>query len=138
MRDRRQDLAEIDFNQKQQLLTGRPFAWDLFGQLPTRDDFEQAWLIHGEKLTAAFVQENPGMRPFGWWLIDHGIERPVVGQQWFTDEYREKLRAQGYGYLHTHAYGGPNFEPYQEEEQDYLFRHGLLTVAEMEQLMQNE
>jgi hypothetical protein len=130
MRDRRMDVTDIDHNQEYQLCTGRPIV--PFGHFATRDDFEAAWGQHGERLTAEFVRENPGRRPFAWWLLVHKRERPLVQPGMITDGWVKELRASHFGFLHTEICGGPNMDSYQEGECEYLHRLGLLEPGEFE------
>lgn len=123
---RRGDVAELDFCHEYHLLHG---YWMIEG-FETREEFEAAWDYHGERLLAEWVEEHPGSRPFAWWLIDHGKERPVIDgrptAQQFAAACREDIGGRvTFGFLHMHTE-----PPLQEDETDYLDRLQLLTDTE--------
>jgi hypothetical protein len=120
--ERRPDLVELSIDQKHHLLDG----WYFFDPL-TREDFELAWEMHGEALLAEYVKQHAGRRPFAWWLIDHGEERPIVNPKW-TREAALKFQTgheAKFGFLHTHTWPA-----IQEDETAYLHRFGLLEAEE--------
>lgn len=99
----------------------------------TREEFQAAWEQHGEELLRGYIAQNPGHRPFGWWLVTHGQERPLnadgqlmesrcgaVQIRW-GDRFREV-----FGFLHS--------DEFQEDETAYLRRNGLLAPAELKAL----
>jgi hypothetical protein len=124
-RRRRPDLAELTRDQEYHLTRGSFF----FDGIPDRADFEAAWEEHGERLLAEWVEEHPGTRPFAWWLLDHGEERPVTADGPNAAGWEAAARAEAkrhrFGFLHT------DFIPaLQEPEEDYLRRLGLLSANE--------
>jgi hypothetical protein len=89
-----------------------------------------AWERHGNDLTREWIVDNPGTRPFSAWLFDLV---PEYGKRQTTKywpalaPYRDAWLT--YGILHTHL-----CPPVQEDEAEYLDRHGLLTAEEREAL----
>src|SRR5262249_14989647 len=128
LRERRPDISELGVDQRQELETGIPFATGCRGDLLA---FRSAWAIHGEQVTEEYVRESPGRRHFAWWLLTHGRERPIVAdwadRAWVEAWGREE---NAIAYLHTSIFGGRGFEPFQEPEESYLDRCGLLTAEE--------
>jgi hypothetical protein len=117
--ERRQRYTGLDPELKRTLLYGTPF----FG-LPDLEIVRQAWQEHGEDLLAEWIEERPGSRPFAWWLFEaipkHGERRTLPG---FPEEYRDNWLT--FDILHTDV-----FPAMQESEEEYLDRHGLLSVEE--------
>ncbi|SRR5579871_944495 len=139
--DRRTDFAELTSAQEYELATGWPairprggpvrINSPMAGFRGNRADLEAAWGLHRERMLKAWVAVSPGTRPFAWWLLDHGKERPIIRGN-ATPEMIDSDRRGTYGFLHTHALVGPlsDWGPWQEPEEDYLRRHNLLTAAE--------
>ena len=127
---RRSDLAELDEEQVRHLSEGFHF----FGGFSDKTTFLEAWQIHGAWITEKWIVERPGTRPFGWWLA-RGEERPIVNR-FMSDEAIQLKRddPEHFGFLHSHIFGGRGMLPLQEDETDYLERHGLLTEADIEAL----
>ncbi len=142
---RRQDITELTFDHRYELLHGCPMLTS-GGFQGDRDAFIRAWELHGERLTAEYIAENPGRRPFACWVLEHKKERPIIIRDYDPGDLKqwEQLERETYGggltggnafgFLHSQCYGGRSFGPFQEEECDYLERHGLLTAAEREAL----
>lgn len=133
---RRTDTTELTWEMRYHLEHG----YGIFGDRLTREEFEDAWDEHGETILAEFIEENPGRRPFAWWLLEHGEERPVVAP-WATakevESYRSaNCRRDTFGFLHTSVWAGKKpgggYWSLQEPEPFYLRRHGLLTAEEEE------
>jgi len=128
---RRQDVVEITEEQERHLTKGYSF----FPEMLDEASFRLAWEEHGERLLAEFIEDHPGRRPFGWYFCDHQRERPITNP-WFTPQVIAAKRAEPghFGFLHTAIYGGPGFEPLQEDETDYLLRMKILSNTEMKAL----
>ena len=97
------------------------------------DGFTAAWDIHAARLTAEFIRDNPGRRPFGWWLLEHERERPLNPKFPLPDcatQYREEAERHSFGFLHSEVYAGG--QQLQEPEHVYLQRCGLLTAEELQ------
>lgn len=136
LNQRRHDVQKLDFDCREELLHGGPM-FDGGGFQGNVAAFKRAWEIHGERLTAEHIKEHPCTRPFAWWVLTHRHERPIIIRDYPGDlkEWESLQRAENmFGYLHTQCYGGPDFSPFQEEESDYLARHGLLSAAERSEL----
>jgi len=133
-------LTELTAEQRRHLLRGGTYFGDGFSD---RETFAAAWELHRDELLAEFDQDRrrcyfapTWIRPFAWWLCDHGEERPVIGK-WATPADVERIRKQDdhrhshFGYLHTSIIGGwPDWEHLQMTERDYLELHELLTPEE--------
>src|SRR5688572_5271552 len=95
-------LAELDDDLRRDLELGYGF----FNEYKTREEMQQAWGAFGEELLADFIEENPGDRPYCWWLCAHGKERPVVAA-WATPAIVEQERARSrFGFLHSRIWSG--------------------------------
>jgi|SRR5580704_7109362 hypothetical protein len=126
VRRRRPDLETLDPTQESHLLYGWAFGHGFIGD---RDTFSTAWELHRDRLLPAFVEAHPGQRPFAFWLVDRGEERPVLPGQTISAEAEERARwgcnGEKFGFLHT------DFWPaYQELETDCLRRLGLMSRDE--------
>jgi hypothetical protein len=109
-------------------------GYSFFGRLPA-EDLVRAWAVHGRDITEHWIQEHPGTRPYGWWLcvgIPKYGERPIV-KAVVSGEIEKP-----HGFRHTDIYGGPDFEPYQEPEEEFLERHGVLTKDEKRALAESD
>ncbi|MEX2141609.1 MAG: hypothetical protein WD894_20250 [Pirellulales bacterium] len=136
LRSQRPDVAVLSIDHEYQLDSGSTMLSST--EPMDLDTFKAAWEFHRDRLLAQYIRRQPGRRSFAWWLLDHGIERPVVNR--FTDEAELRRETDGggclrgascpFGFLHTHLYGGPDMLAFQEDETDYLRRHGLLTAVE--------
>lgn len=138
-RERRPELEVLTDEQRRNLVLGTPMM--CFSKPFTREEFDIAWSMHGEQLTREWIEARPGSRPFGWWMVTHGQERPIINR--FVEEsvMRGNSEAKGglvrsghapYGFLHTHAYIGRSLEKsFQQEEFDYLYERGLLDPDEL-------
>jgi hypothetical protein len=132
---RRANVAELSFGQRYHLERGF-LMLSSFGDL---SEFKFAWRLHRATILPEFIAANPGRRPFGWWLLDHGRERPVTAS-WASPAEVEGFRHGGrverkFGFLHTSILGGDGLgEPLQEPEDEYLARLGLLGAAELQAL----
>jgi hypothetical protein len=135
--ERRPDLSELSADQRQELETGRPF----FGGFKRdRAALEEAWDLHGEAILAEFIAKHPATRPFAWWLLEHGQERPIVHPEPGPQEQLDALRVRTWNFLHTSILWGPldQWGPLQEPEPDYLKRLGLLEPGEYEAYQERE
>lgn len=139
---RREDLMELTADQERHLTHGSFY----FGGCQDRATFVDAWEIHGERLLAEWIAVNPGSRPFGWWLCDHGKERPVINGHDMEPNRRRHASENGtFGFLHTSIWLGLQVVAgeevpvlFQESEADYLRRMKLLTPAEIASLKSQE
>jgi hypothetical protein len=98
-----------------------------FMPYPSIDVLREAWQHYGETITAEWIAEQPGTRPFGWWLF---VGVPKYGErrttQWWKPMHEEFRAAHcTYGILDTHY-----FPRCQEAERDYLRRNGEITDEE--------
>lgn len=137
-RRRRPDMsAEVILKNpslRRHLLAGMPFFHTDSGMFATVDDLRDAWELTRDVLLPKFIEEHPGRRPFAWWLLDHGHERPILHENlapYMTEEHlrRADRKEQKFGFLHTRTI--PEF---QEAERDYLERLGLLEFGELERI----
>jgi hypothetical protein len=130
---RRPAPAELDADLRAELIFGVPL---LGPGCADRDALAEAWALHGDTVLRDFVQRHPGQRPFGWWLLDHGKERPINPD--VPDAVAARLREQNtyYGYLHSSVLGkwAGTVTWFQEPEAEYLRRHRLLTSKERKAL----
>lgn len=55
------------------------------------DEARLAWSDLGDGIMAEWAQQRPTLRPWGWWVIDQGIERPRT-----EEEQRQYLRDHGH------------------------------------------
>jgi hypothetical protein len=124
-------VVRLDYDCEYELLHGEPM-FDAGGFNGKREAFKLAWQVHGEELLEEFVAENPGQRPFAWWVLEHKKERPIAdSHEPYGAEWAQHLREKNmFGYLHGNAFGGRDFTPLVEPEENYLDRHGLLTNEE--------
>lgn len=126
---RRASFEELSDDQALHLMRGF-FYFEGFTSL---SEFTAAWRLHAVALTARFNREERNaecVRPFGWWLIDHKKERPIIADRDCRDYVaHERAQPEHFGFLHTHVYGWPG--PLQENEADYLARLGRLTAEEI-------
>jgi len=135
------DVENITVSRRQELLRGRPF---LIGRTASFmgdvDHLRAAWEIHRDDLRKQFINTNPGERPFAEWLFEivpkYG-ERPVLVERNTVTEQDATM----YGILHSSVrcvgIGGGWDDTYQETEESFLDRHGLLTDAERAALAAN-
>lgn len=140
-----------------QLKTGHDFFGDAFGsdqRLNGKVDIEamhEAWEQLGDEILAEWIMENPGSRPFAWWLfsapeprrqrIDGGVhpfDNPerIKAIEKSTEQHPNGICARkGYKLI----YGVPalcvvadDSEAEFESEREYLIRLSLLTESEIE------
>ena len=105
------------------LLTGHWFGLDGSAD-PDADFARQVWGELRGELLPAFIAENPGRRPWGWWAFDSGEprrrldrpERPGRGELWYGCPRFLTQRA--------------DFDAEYETEGEYLGRLGLLADSE--------
>jgi hypothetical protein len=118
--------------QRRQLLRGYGFFPDeIFRDL---ESYAEAWELHRDELMAEFIAKHRSetfIRPVAWWIVEHRRERPIVNP-FLSESILATKRAELFGYLHTHVYGGKGMYCMQESEPDYLDRLGLLTDEERE------
>lgn len=129
---------ELDDCQRAHLLTGW-FAVGLSGYLTryrTREEFAAAWEQYREELLPEFIAKHPGHRPFAWWLLDHGKERPMNadGIAW-TAKHGDYLR---YSCRFTETFGFLHKDQWQVDETDYLREQGLLIDGEAAAIERNQ
>ena len=127
-RSRRPEVEELTIDIESELIHGRPMLGK--GCHGDIELLREAWEIHRDVVLPEYIAKNPGCRPFAWWVLEHGEERPIIqdlpeGEKYFRRQYER------YGFLHSMLYGGPDFGPFQEEEWDYLDRLGLLSAEEV-------
>lgn len=120
---RRADASHLTPDQRQQIERGDSY----FGGFGTIEHFQAAWDEQGEELTATWMKERPGSRPFAWWLLE-GV--PVHGERkttayWTAEHQLNRDAWLTWGILHTETR-----PPLQESEAEYLNRHGLLSRVE--------
>jgi hypothetical protein len=127
--DRRPDLTDLSIDLQRELETGRPYFGGFAGNLA---NFTEAWRIHGAAITVEFVGKHPGRRPFAFWFLGHGKERPIIHPAGIKENELAALRARTWGFLHTNLLQGPLdvWGPLQEPEPEYLKRQGLLAKGE--------
>jgi hypothetical protein len=130
--DRRPDLTDLKPGQLRELETGQSYIryrgdgprpdWP-GGMTGFGDDFQSlktAWKIHGAEIVEEFIRDHAGHRPFCWWWLEHRRERPLV--QDMEPRRVDALRRETWNFLHN--------DTFQEPEESYLRRNGLLTEAE--------
>lgn len=134
---RRSNLDELDFDARYHLENGMPFLPES-GFPNDLVAFTEAWRRHGEALLEEFLDKHPRRRPFAWWFLEHGQERPIVGTFMTPDgieRLREENRPYAFGFLHTAILGDckpdRSWTPLQEPEAEYLERLDLLTDDEL-------
>jgi hypothetical protein len=131
---RRPGPEELDPDLEGELIFGAPFVGP--GCRGDRSLLAAAWKQYCETILPAFIQKNPGRRPFAWWLLEHGKERPINPD--VPDAVAASIRQQNtyYGYLHSAVMGkwGGAVTWFQEPEEEYLRRHRLLTSKERKAL----
>lgn len=131
---RRRIEMELTPAQRSQLATGwvRP-GMGGGDHFTTREEFAAAWAEHGPKILADWIAKHPGTRPFGWWLVEHGHERPIVAGCRLDAAEIDGLRSDKFcetlGFLHLRPGG---FDDVQQPEREYLAERGLLTPQEMQ------
>jgi hypothetical protein len=96
-RRRRADVNALSDDELRHLTHGRPFFG---GFRDDRERFEQAWAAHGETITADYIAQHPGRRPFGWWLLTHKQERPIVGEWMSLERIAAERKREPFGFLH--------------------------------------
>lgn len=106
---------------------------------PTIEDFEHSWEPVAEEFMAKWLEDNPGRRPFAWWLLEHGKERPIVNACGPDFEARER-RAARFGCLHGDIWLGPHEHGgwWQQNSFLYLVGNNLLLPGERERAAQLE
>ncbi len=129
-------LADLDRDLRRDLEKGRGF----FAEYKTIEDMQAAWAGVGDELLAAWIEANPGTRPYAWWLLVHRKERPIVGQ-WATPEILDRERRDArFGYLCTSIWYGGNGHAssyLQQEPTAYLLEHNLLLPGEYERFVEH-
>lgn len=135
---RRADVAELSIDQRYHLETGMWFFGGFGTDLAT---FTEAWELHGETITADWIRDHPGTRPFAWWLLEHKQERPMIrtmpAEHLAAHRAEDDRRGCMFGFLHTSMLMMDPVKGWgylQEPEPDYLRRHGLLTIDEQRAL----
>jgi hypothetical protein len=121
--------AELDFNLEEELRSGAP--WFTGCGFPSPQEMALAWQIHGRRITEEYIAENPGRRPFGWWYfvgVPKYGEPPLVSTHPAHYKRREDIPADSLLLRHGILI---QFEPLQENETDFLYRHGELKAAEI-------
>ena len=122
---RRQSLETLTEGQYRHLTSG--WKSNLGGaqaHFSTREDFDEAWSIHGPDILAHWIERCPGTRPLAWWLTDHGSEVPLNDDGLalppsHVDGMRNDNRhCETFVFLHA--------TDYQIDEATYLAAHGLL------------
>jgi hypothetical protein len=129
-------VADVDAFDKTHILRGRPVI--KIGGIPELISEPKVWasVWHQSKAELLFewITKHPGTRPLPWWLFDHKKERPVIHPMAPETEAIVRKQQTYLGLLHTsilHGHGsGGEMWPFQEPEEDYLERLGLLTGSE--------
>jgi hypothetical protein len=107
-------------------LVGDPALW------------KKVWEQTKAELLPEWIAKHPGTRPLPWWLFDHKKERPVLHPMASQTEAVVRKQHTYLGMLHTsilHGHGsGGEMWPFQEPEEEYLERLGLLSDSEVEAL----
>ncbi len=125
-----QALAELDASLRSDLESGSFF----FDSYETCEAMQEAWGAVGDELTTEFIAERPGERPFAWWLLTHGQERPINPGSGAEPEFIERLRSGSrFKFLHSRIWLG-TLTPIQQDETEYLQEHGLLTADELSRI----
>ena len=119
------DLSELSQGQIEHLWFGdATFGFD------DVNVFTAAYRQHRQWLFWEFVAEQPGYRPFCWWLLTHKRERPILND-FLGPAAIARQRADSFDYLHTSILGGPGLSlHFQQREPDYLAEHKLLLKGE--------
>lgn len=94
---------------------------------PSIDVLREAWAYYGDAITVEWIEQQPGTRPFGWWLF-YGV--PKYGERRTTQWWKpchEEYRANHCKYLILDTHYFPRC---QEHERDYLRRNGEITDEE--------
>ena len=111
------------------------FAGEGFARNPDIEQVRAAWNDLRDEIMAAWIEQRPGTRPWGWWAFDGpGRRERIDGSVHPFD----KPNFQGERRL---SFGKPatmrtvdDFEAVYESEVDYLRRHDLLEPSEAEAL----
>ena len=106
-------------------------SWRSIGPIfRTLDEFTEAWDVVRDEVLERWIAKNPGSRPFAWWRVDHGQERPIVGDGlMFPGNEIQGMRNnnrhwQTFAYLWNFSYLMP--------QPEYLERRGLISRDEIE------
>jgi hypothetical protein len=95
------------------------------------EDFTEAWNSVREEVLPGFIARNPGSRPFAWWRVDHGLERPPIpASEWGEEITAEQMNGDRQTNRHWQTFGYLWNVDYLEPQGAYLQRHGLLLPAE--------
>ena len=129
-------LADLDSDLRRDLEHGHGF----FTEYKTIEDMQAAWDAVGEELLAAWIEENPGTRPYAWWLLVHRKERPIVAK-WADQRPMDRERREArFGFLDTSLWcGGTGHESsyFQQDPTAYLVEHNLLLPGEYERFIEH-
>lgn len=106
---------------------------------------EPLWKIFGEKLTASWIEDHPGTRPFCWWEYDAPANRMRTGGQGSPEfevlsaeeEFIYGVPSRWVSDLSIYCWPDlakhkvdPSDPPQFESQASYLKRHNLLTEIE--------
>jgi hypothetical protein len=124
--------------QRWALTSAGPSYGAVLAQWPADDPeiWREGWEQHRETLLAEYIAENPGMRPWPWWIFEHCQERPIINPAPPAVEAQFRKHGTIFGFLianisHGHGASGGGLVPWLEPETDYLERMGLLTDSEI-------
>jgi hypothetical protein len=143
-RERREGLSEATIallTTRAMPLAGAPEVVDLrFYRLKHPDpgrDLMRIWRAHGGAITAAWIRENPGTRPWAWWACDAVEPRrcvagaelllPVRAPGDWTWVWRQDFGVPALAQCRPRGYVGL---PAVESQAAYLDRLGLLGAEE--------
>jgi hypothetical protein len=129
---------ELGEHHREMLCTG-----SLFFEAAEPEWQRVAWAQYGSEITAQFIREHPGKRPWAWWIFDATeLRRRLTKPRWKPDEMdthhfavaaREKMNPSAFD-NEPCSFGLPRpfyqDSPFFESEAAYLERHGLLTAEE--------
>jgi len=131
---RRNDLSDLTFDQRRELLHGCPLMGPMFG-FASENEMREAWELHRTALREEWRRENrPATRCFAEWLFElvpaYGERRTT--KSWERCEpYRENWLT--HGILHTSTE-----PPLQESQAEYLQRNDELQPEEIAFLERGE
>lgn len=97
------EMILSDADLRHHVETGRPY----FAGFATVEEFADGWEAVRDVVLEDFVSRHPGRRPFAWWLLDHGTERPLLVDPLYgepvTREHALSYSGVTFGFAHTHT-----------------------------------
>lgn len=131
-KQRRQQIDELNQSLECELLHGRPLLPFLGLEFDDDDLMFRAWQLHREQLLPVWIDQRPGTRPFAWWKFE---AVPKYGERRTTDYWRRNHEQHREQFLKHGILDTCTIPAMQEDEQEYLQRHGLLTDEEQRWLL---